>query len=127
MRVGVYIDGFNLYHAIVDLNVSKLKWLNMDALARTFLGEDDELVHVTFFTAVLTWEMEKQQRHKNYIVAQKASGVRVIESNFKKVTKHCRTMDRYCKRHEEKQTDVAFAMAAYSDVSKSLIVSLSVV
>lgn len=121
MRVGVYIDGFNLYHAIVALNDVSLKWLNMMELGRSFLRPHEELRGVTFFTAVLTWDKEKQQRHKNYIAAQRAVGVCVVESNFRKMTRHCRAMDRYCARHEEKQTDVAFAISVFSDAALDLI------
>lgn len=117
--VNVYIDGFNLYHAIVALNDPRLKWINFQLLGRSFLRPGEELNNVIFFTAVLTWEKAKQQRHKNYIVAQKACGVEVVESNFRKVTRHCRVMDRNCSRHEEKQTDVAFAIRVFQDATRN--------
>lgn len=113
--VNVYIDGFNLYHAIVALNDAKLKWINFKELGKSFLKPSEVLGRVVFFTAILTWEKEKQARHKNYIAAQKACGVEVVESNFRRVNKHCRVMDRYCSRHEEKQTDVAIAVSVLMD------------
>jgi uncharacterized LabA/DUF88 family protein len=119
-RVCVYIDGFNLYHAIEALKNPVLKWVSYRTLAESFLRSGEELSRVCFFTAVLTWDKEKQARHKNFIKAQKACGVEVIESNFRRTMRHCRLMDRYCPRHEEKQTDVAFALAVYSDAIKGL-------
>lgn len=113
--VNVYIDGFNLYHAIVAIDDPELKWINFRLLGSSFLRPGEELNNVIFFTAVLTWEQAKQQRHKNYISAQKACGVEVVESNFRKITRHCRVMDRNCSRHEEKQTDVAFAIRVFQD------------
>lgn len=113
--VNVYIDGFNLYHAIVSLGDNKLKWINFRALAKSFLRPDEVLGKVIFFTAVLTWDKEKQARHKNYIAAQKACDVEVVESKFRKTNKHCHVMNRYCGRHEEKQTDVAIAVSALMD------------
>lgn len=113
--VNVYVDGFNLYHAIAAQGDHKLKWVNLWELGRSFLRPDEYLNRVLFFTAVLTWEMEKQKRHKNYIAAQKAMGVEVVESNFRKVARHCRVMDRNCSRHEEKQTDVAIAVSVLAD------------
>jgi uncharacterized LabA/DUF88 family protein len=114
-QINVYIDGFNLYHAIVSLNEPTLKWLNFRTLGASFLRPGEQLNKVSFFTAVLTWEKEKQQRHKNYIRAQIASGVEVVESNFRRMNRHCRVMDRYCARHEEKQTDVAIAISVFKD------------
>lgn len=113
--VNVYIDGFNLYHAIVALDDASLKWINFRLLGSSFLRPNEKLNNVIFFTAVLTWEKEKQQRHKNYIAAQKACGVEVVESNFRKITRHCSVMDRHCSRHEEKQIDVAFAIRVFKD------------
>lgn len=114
-RVNVYIDGFNLYHAIVALGDHKLKWINLKELGKSFLRPGETLNRVIFFTAVLTWDMQKQQRHKNYIRAQHAVGVEVVQSNFRKMSRHCRVMDRYCARHEEKQTDVAIAVSLLGD------------
>jgi uncharacterized LabA/DUF88 family protein len=108
-RVSLYIDGFNLYHAIDSLNQPRLKWLNLCDLGRSFLAPGDNVADIIFYTAVLTWNREKQARHRNYITALKAIGCVVSESRFAKVKKHCRAFDRYCDRHEEKQTDVAIA------------------
>jgi uncharacterized LabA/DUF88 family protein len=117
-KVNVYVDGFNLYHAIEALQDHRLKWINLKELGRSFLRPGEELNRVIFFTAVLTWNKDKQQRHKNFIAAQKGVGVEVVESNFRKMSRHCRVMDRYCARHEEKQTDVAIAVAMLSDAMR---------
>ncbi len=114
-KVCVYVDGFNLYHAIAVLNDARLKWLNFKSLATSFLKPDEELEEVYFFTAILKWEPDKQKRHRNFIAAQKAVGVSVVESNFKKVSKHCHVMDRSCSRYEEKQTDVAISTTIMGD------------
>jgi len=82
------------------------------------LRQDEELNRVVFFTAVLTWHQEKQARHKNYIKALKATGVEVVESNFRRANRHCHVMDRYCPRYEEKQTDVAIATTVLADAMR---------
>lgn len=114
-KVCVYIDGFNLYHAIADKPDQRLKWLNMRSIAASMLRPGEILEEVYFFTAVLKWDPGKQVRHRNFIAAQEAIGVTVVESNFKRVTKKCTISDRRCPRYEEKQTDVAIAMAMVSD------------
>jgi hypothetical protein len=63
--VNAYIDGFNLYHAIAAQKDQRLKWLNLYALAKSFLEKDEQIGRVVFFTTVLTWEREKQNDTKN--------------------------------------------------------------
>lgn len=118
-KVNMYIDGFNLYHAIAAVNKPEIKWLNLKELARSYIKPGEALNKTSYFTAVLTWDREKQQRHKSYIRALEAVGVVVVESNFRKISKHCRLMNRYCDRHEEKQTDVAIAVAMLGDAMRN--------
>ncbi len=113
--VNLYVDGFNLYHAIDALNEPSLKWLNLRTLGLTYLRPGEVLNKIVFFTAVLTWDSSKQQRHRSYIKALEAVGVEVVESKFRKVKKHCRIMNRHCNRYEEKQTDVAIAVTMLAD------------
>ena len=75
MRVACYVDGFNLYHAIDALGDPLLKWTDLRSLAASYLGEDDTLVRVAFFTALNTWDQAKRGRHVNFISALEATGV----------------------------------------------------
>ena len=43
MKVAVYIDGFNFYHAVAALNRPEIKWLNLRKLAESFCGAGDKL------------------------------------------------------------------------------------
>jgi uncharacterized LabA/DUF88 family protein len=117
--VCVYIDGFNLYHASAQYDDPYLKWLNFRTLAESFCKTEEFLEQVYFFTAVATWNRDKELRHRNFIRAQKAKGVRVIESKFTKNKKFCIANDRYCKQYEEKQTDVSIAVTLLSDAVKN--------
>src|SRR6185312_17046739 len=89
-RVRVYIDGFNIYHAIDALKRPYLKWLNHRRLAETFLRDGERLDEVHFFTAVLRWNADKQRRHVNYLAALRAVNVTIHESRFTKVERQCR-------------------------------------
>lgn len=120
-KVCVYVDGFNLYHAIAVLNDNRLKWLNFYSLAVSMLRPNEILEEVYFFTAILKWEPAKQGRHKNFICAQEAVGVTIVESNFKRVKKKCTVLDRYCPRYEEKQTDVAISTTIMADAIKNRV------
>jgi uncharacterized LabA/DUF88 family protein len=120
-KVCVYVDGFNLYHAIAVMNDSRLKWLNFRSLAKSMLRPGEVLEDVYFFTAILKWEPDKQVRHRNFIAAQKAVGVTVVESNFKKVIKKCSISDRKCPRYEEKQTDVCISTTIMADAIRNRV------
>lgn len=114
-RTSYYVDGFNLYHAIAPLARPELKWLNLRALAASFLSSEDTLAEVAYFTAMLMWNAEKCRRHRAYIDALSAYGVTVVESKFIKSNRFCRQYERYCNFHEEKQTDVALAVKVLRD------------
>jgi len=120
-KVSCYIDGFNLYHAIRALGRPELKWLNLKALGNSFLEKNDTLVSVTYFTAPMVWEPEKYHRHMEYITALKSTGVDVVKSRFLKTNKYCKGFERYCHFHEEKQTDVAFAVRVLRDAHLGLM------
>lgn len=114
-RVSLYIDGFNLYHAVEALGDPLLKWISFESLARSYLRKDDNLVSVTFFTAVNNWDPEKRKRHLNFIRAQEHFGVEVVESNFRTVSKRCSRFERSCRFKEEKKTDVKIALRMVAD------------
>lgn len=114
-NVRAYIDGFNLYHAIDDLNDDYLKWVNLHKLMETFVEEGEILEKTFYFTSILHWNPQKQQRHKVYIAALRAAGVVVHEATFKRGGKHCHRFQRTCPFYEEKQTDVAIAVSILAD------------
>jgi uncharacterized LabA/DUF88 family protein len=104
-----------LYHAIEALKKPYLKWLNLKVLAESYLRAHESLNHVVFFTAILTWNHEKQKRHKIYLDALRAVGVTVVESTFRKGHSYCSEKKGFCSRYEEKQTDVAIAVRIIGD------------
>lgn len=113
--VRVYIDGFNVYHAIESQGDPRLKWLNYWQLATTLLRDGETLDSVNFFTAVWRFETAKQKRHENFIAALDAVGVDVHQGEFSKPKRWCARHERYCHFREEKQTDVGLAVRMLSD------------
>ncbi len=66
-RVAFFIDGFNLYHAMIgDAELLKTKWLDLSKLGQSLLSRDQELVGVYYFTAYPPWDANKQKRHMTY-------------------------------------------------------------
>ena len=120
-KTSFYIDGFNLYHAIDELGNEKLKWLNLNELAKTIIRRDEEIDSVNYFTSQMVWMKKKVQRHKEYLNALESVKVTCIISRFQTSRKYCKTNQTYCKFHEEKQTDVAFATKVITDaINKSI-------
>jgi hypothetical protein len=114
-RVIAYVDGFNLYHAIADLNRPHLKWLNLQALAESICGTGETLVGVHYFTAYATWRTGAVPRHQQYVAALQHVGVRCTIGHFKQKPCSCKTCRATWIRHEEKETDVAIAVQLVAD------------
>lgn len=62
-RVTVYVDGFNLYHALDDLNQDHLKWLNLWSLSEKLISGNETLTEVKYFSAYATWRENSMRRH----------------------------------------------------------------
>jgi uncharacterized LabA/DUF88 family protein len=127
-KVMVFVDGFNLYHALekfdrgVDeadkLRFKKYKWLCVTSLVKIFLRPDEELVKIRYFTTWPTWNEAKRLRHLTYVNALRQTGVEVILGEFKSKTVECRAQ---CYKEfplfEEKQTDVNIAIKMIGSAS----------
>lgn len=114
-RVAVYIDGFNLYHAIDDLNKPHLKWLDLNALALSLCRDGEQLVKTSYFSAYATWMADAYYRHRQYVAALKATSVECHMARFSEKTAHCRKCGSSWKTHEEKETDVHFSLTFLED------------
>jgi uncharacterized LabA/DUF88 family protein len=117
-RVVALIDGFNLYHSIVESNQRELdagqpatfyrfKWLDLRKMARLFVAQTDTLVGVYYFTALATWRVGKVDKHKKFIRANPE--VTVVYGKFKERGKTCPICHSGFSTHEEKRTDVNIA------------------
>ena len=126
-RISVFIDGFNLYHAIDRHLSARYKWCNLKKLAEQFIdGEKEEIGKVYFVTAYCIWDNEKLVRHKNYVKALRQNGIYTIKGNYRKVQRTFRIpmqieecvpieilkiIEKLVYRtHEEKETDVNIAL-----------------
>ena len=128
-RIVVFIDGFNVYHALEDNPAyHKYKWLDYAALAACFVGGTDTLVKTYLFTAFATWNPAKVKRHQMYVRVLKRRGVDVVMGKFKRKDKTCTLCHRQFSTFEEKYTDVNIAIhmfrGAYLDeYDKAILIS----
>jgi len=134
-KIVVFIDGFNLYHALDHFEAGpdhdrfhKYKWLNLRKLASLFVFGKDTLEEVLYFTTLVTWDTGKMARHRLYIRALESVGVRVVYGEFKRKQKHCRLCGGDYWSFEEKQTDVnialfLFQLAVLDRYDKAIVIS----
>jgi uncharacterized LabA/DUF88 family protein len=128
-RTTVYIDGFNLYHAIDDLSEAHLKWVNLWAMSEKLLQGDQQLVAVKYFSAYATWRPHSYRRHQRYVQALEACGVTPILGRFKAKSVRCQAQCRQMYvTHEEKETDVNIGVHLMADAladrfDRALVVS----
>ncbi len=115
-RVACFVDGFNLYHAIDDLSKAGksrhyLKWLDLHRLTTAFVRPTTEVVaDVHYFSAYATWLPDAHQRHQQYVAALRSVGVTVKLGQFKQKSRSCRQCGANWVGHEEKESDVNFAV-----------------
>ncbi len=71
IRTYVYVDGFNLYYRA--LRNTPYKWLDLKKLSSYLLYEEDTLLKIKYFTAIVSgkFDSEKPTRQKSYIRALK--------------------------------------------------------
>lgn len=108
-RTIVYVDGFNLYHAIDNLHRPHLKWVDLRALAEGLLRQGEVLKAVKYFSAYATWIPKAFARHELYVAALRARGVDIHMGQFKQKPRKCRHCGIRWMGHEEKETDVQIA------------------
>ena len=81
-RVCVYIDGFNVFHAIKKAFGKKYFWLNYKQLAREYLQHWEILEQVYYFSAFFYSDAEGVKRHKEYVRALQKKGIKIILGNY---------------------------------------------
>ena len=115
-RVSFFVDGFNLYHAL-DCKAAyhKYKWLDFDKLVKCYLTQNDNLVDIFYFTAYVTWDPHKLNRHKIFVQALRTRNVKIIFGKFKRKDKFCTICKRTFSTFEEKQTDVNIAISLFKN------------
>lgn len=118
MRGAIYVGGFNLYHAISDLGMPHLKWLDLHRLGSLIArGHARTLERAVFCTAYFPGDHGKRVRHEAYINALKNVGVEVKLGHTTKETMECKHPN--CGHRwdapREKETDINLALAVIDD------------
>jgi uncharacterized LabA/DUF88 family protein len=122
-RIAVYIDGFNLYHAIHDLKQPHLKWVNLRKLSDYLIKtKTQRIVSVKYFSAFAehfarTDQIGSLRRHRAYVKALESKGVICLMGNFAKRDRvySGKGYRARWRRHEGKQTDVGIGVHLVHD------------
>jgi hypothetical protein len=115
LRVACYVDGFNLYHAIADLQRPHLKWVNLWALGESLCRGGETLTKVAYFSAYATWMPDRYARHREYVAALQSVNVQCHIARFSEQTAECKVCHTRWRTHEEKETDVHFSLTFLED------------
>ncbi|MDO4713975.1 MAG: NYN domain-containing protein [bacterium] len=82
-KVCVYIDGFNVFHAIKKAFGKKYYWINYKQLARQYIDiKNEKLVDVYYFSAYFYVDKEGVENHKEYVRALQRKGVKIILGKY---------------------------------------------
>jgi len=121
-RVTVYIDGFNFYYALkrtkkIDSDWRKFYWIDFVKLFSYFLGEDQELKKVVYFTAS-PLSPHKSSRQSALLNANKFINdgkFEVIRGKYFSKQIICPNCQFAIDKPEEKRTDVNISVQLVGD------------
>ncbi|HOO78078.1 MAG TPA: NYN domain-containing protein [bacterium] len=129
-RAAFFVDGFNLYHSLCSaaevLGDVSVKWLDLGGLFTDHLdlvGAAARLSVIRYYTAYAEHLGKiapgKVSRHRAYVRALTALGVKVELSNFKRKDAWDTYSGQQFVTHEEKETDVAIACAVIEGAARN--------
>jgi hypothetical protein len=118
-RAALYVDGFNLYHAIDDLDRPYLKWLDLSQLARVIAPRSQVIRKVVWCTAFRPQGRAQIARHQAYFDALKARGVTCMTGHFVVYADGCNACGHSWTVATEKQSDVNLALSVLDDAHEN--------
>lgn len=122
MTVNFYIDGYNLYYGLRAAKNAAPKWrvaywIDFVELCRKFLGPDQELGKVVYFTAT-PLHPGKAARQSALLYANKAlhpNEFEIVRGRYLSKRFKCPRCKRFFPRPEEKKTDVNISVRLLGD------------
>ncbi|MEV4563663.1 NYN domain-containing protein [Nonomuraea sp. NPDC049419] len=120
-RVGVYVDGFNLYYGLKGMSHHRDLWLDLAGLARDLLRDGQSLERVRYFTAIVRNDRQAAARQRVYLAAVQSQGVEVVLGRFQEKYNRCRQCGMVWRSYEEKKTDAAIASSMVADAALGVV------
>jgi uncharacterized LabA/DUF88 family protein len=112
-----YIDGFNLYNGLKSKYRRRYLWLDLEALCAKLLVDGQQLKAVKYFTAPVRRQPQALRRQQKFWSALDihSNCLSIERGRFQEKTMTCRSCGSQWITHEEKETDVAIAVALVED------------
>lgn len=121
IRAALYVDGFNLYHAIDGMKQDHLKWLNLWRLGQLIIPSHSEsLVRVVYCSAYRKKDFDALARHQSYVAALGHVGVVPVMGHYIDEPASCRDCKRQWTVPREKETDCNVALSVLDDAYQRL-------
>ena len=118
MRVAAYVDGFNLYNGMHDARGRRGLWLDLEGLLGSFLRDDQQLVAVHYFTALVHGPGQaRQQRYLDALAVHCRATYSHI-GRFQQKYLGCRKCGHQRIFYEEKESDVSLAVQLVEDAAR---------
>lgn len=118
-RAAVYVDGFNLFHAVQDLGREYLKWLDLQALGRAIAPRSEVIRRVVWATAFRPGARHHTALHQAYFDALRARGVECLTGHFVVFSDGCNACGHTWTVSQEKQSDVNLALSVLDDAHQN--------
>ena len=133
-RVNFYVDGFNFYYGLkrlkkIDPDWRKFYWLDFVKLFEHFLGNNQVLQKVLYFTAA-PLKIQKSKRQELLFKANSllnSSRFEVVKGQFYTKKLICPNCKIIYEKPEEKRTDVNIAVRMMGDCSLNNVDTLVLV
>ena len=133
-RIFFYIDGFNFYFGIrrarkINSEWGKCYWIDMVKLCESFLGENQCLEKVVYFTAS-PLSPEKNSRQSSFLNANKLiNGERfeVVRGKYMEKNFECPFCHSNIAKPEEKKTDVNISVRMLVDCMENKMDTIALV
>ena len=133
-RVTFYIDGFNFYYGLrrarkAESRWGEYYWLDMVKFCRSFLGQDQELARVIYFTAT-PLSSDKSSRQSAFLNANKLLNgdlFEIVRGKYFTKDISCPYCNATFLRPEEKRTDVNISVRMMGDCERNNTDSLVLV
>jgi len=116
-RAAFYVDGFNLFHALLDQGRREWLWLDLRTMAQGLIDPMETLTSVTWVAAHRPQHRGRMEAMFRYEQALRARRVRCLMGHFVVHPDHCRACGHTWMSATEKQSDVNMALAVASDTA----------
>jgi len=121
-KAGLFVDGFNLYHAVKELGDEYLKWADLWRIGAEIIPSRTETLEmVEFCTAYYPGDHGKRIRHDAYKQALEIKGVRCHWGHYADDHRECPACQHRWVRPAEKQSDINVALSVFDAARRGRI------